>query len=459
MISDAEKTVYRIEQTLLAYIDRQGLFPLGGRVIAACSGGADSMALLLFLLRNAKALGITVEAAHVNHGIRGKSADADAVFVSDFCRKSGVPLHLLDAAGQGIAIPPNPSEDWARRLRYNWFDKLAAPQNAQIATAHTMSDQAETMLFRMARGTGLHGLAGIAPQRGPYVRPFLCLRRSDTEAYCVALGQDYVQDETNQSDRYARNRIRHSAVPALEYANPAAQQAMARLGDQLRGLDNWLAELSGELLHRAACPGGYAAAILTAAPEPVARYALHSLVSPARDAEEKYIDLLYAALQRGNGAVQLTPQVLWRVQGGRLFQEQKIPAAALPDPPQPFRPGKFQLSGGYFVQFIPVKCEEFLKNPSFSKKDLNCCADCAKIQSNVILRTRQPGDMFQPAGRCRKSLKKYFNEIKVPQEQRGLLPLLAQGSEVLWLWGSGFAEGVTPTQSTQTVLTVKTEKQ
>ena len=459
MISDAEKTVQRIEQTLLGAIARQGLFLSGSRVIAACSGGADSMALLLFLLRNADRLQITVQAAHVNHGLRGAAADADAAFVAAFCRQHGVKLHLLDAAREGISIPPHASENWARGLRYTWFDRLARENDAVIATAHTMSDQAETMLFRMARGTGLHGLTGMAPQRGCYRRPFLCLRRADTESYCAALGQRYMQDETNAEDFYARNRIRHDAVPALEYANPAALQAMSRLSEQLRTLDVWLEKLADTLLQQAAVPGGYDAAKLAAAPEPVVKTALHKLVSPTRDAEEKYLALLYGALLQGSGGVQLTADTLWRVENGTLFLQPNVPETPEPMPAQPFRLGKFCLPGGYTVVFEAVKYENFLNNPTFSKKDLNCCADCDRILSYTVLRTRQPGDFFQPAGRCRKTLKKYYNENKVPQPQRALLPLLAKGSEVVWLWGSGFAEGYTPTVHTQTVLTVRAEKE
>ena len=188
MSSDAEKTVQRMDEALLDNCRRQGLFKSGDRVIAACSGGADSMALLLFLLRHRRTLEIEVLATHVNHGIRGETARRDADFVADFCRRNGVELFLYDAVQEGIEVPPRPSEDWARGLRYGWFDELAAREEAVIATAHTMSDQAETVLFRMARGTGLHGLTGIPPRRGCYVRPCLCLTRADTEAYCAALG-------------------------------------------------------------------------------------------------------------------------------------------------------------------------------------------------------------------------------------------------------------------------------
>lgn len=459
MNSDGEKVIQRTEETLLAYCRQQGLFKSGNRVIVACSGGADSMALLLFLLRRRRDLEIEVLATHVNHGIRGVHAVADANFVTAFCRKNGVELFLYDALREGVEIPAQPSEEWARGLRYGWFDQLAVQEEAFIATAHTMSDQVETVLFRMARGTGLHGLGGIPPRRGYYVRPCLCLTRAETEAYCAALGQNYVQDETNDQDVYARNRIRHDAIPALQYANPAAETAIARLCRQMRDLDVWLTGEAAALLQAATVENGYEVATLRRAEGPVLDAALHALVSPVRDAEEKYITLLRFLLQRGEGALQLTPEVTYKVKDGVLLRQTPRGVRPLPAPPQPFSEGRFFLPGGYFVEFRRVKYEEFLKNQPIFKKDLNCCADCAKIQKNLLLRTRLPGDFFRPAGRhVRKTLKKYYNELEIPQEERPLLPLLADGSEVVWLWGSGFAEGMTPDAYTSEVLTVRTEK-
>ena len=459
MNSDGEKVIQRTEETLLAYCRQQGLFKSGNRVIVACSGGADSMALLLFLLRRRRDLEIEVLATPVNHGIRGVHAVADANFVTAFCRKNGVELFLYDALREGVEIPAQPSEEWARGLRYGWFDQLAVQEEAFIATAHTMSDQVETVLFRMARGTGLHGLGGIPPRRGYYVRPCLCLTRAETEAYCAALGQNYVQDETNDQDVYARNRIRHDAIPALQYANSAAETAIARLCRQMRDLDVWLTGEAAALLQAATVENGYEVATLRRAEGPVLDAALHALVSPVRDAEEKYITLLRFLLQRGEGALQLTPEVTYKVKDGVLLRQTPRGVRPLPAPPQPFSEGRFFLPGGYFVEFRRVKYEEFLKNQPIFKKDLNCCADCAKIQKNLLLRTRLPGDFFRPAGRhVRKTLKKYYNELEIPQEERPLLPLLADGSEVVWLWGSGFAEGMAPDAYTSEVLTVRTEK-
>lgn len=456
---EAEKIIKRTEETLLAYARQQGLFKPGDRVIAACSGGADSMALLLFLLRRRRDLAVEVLATHVDHGIRGAASRADAAFVKDFCRKNGVELFVYDAVREGVDIPETPSEEWARKLRYGWFDTLAAREEACIATAHTLNDQAETLLFRLARGTGLHGMAGIPPRRGGYVRPCLCLTRAETEAYCRANGQSYIQDETNARDTYARNRLRHEAVPALEFANPAAVRSIGRFCSQMRELDEWFAAEAAALLQAAATERGYRVEVLRGADGPVLTTALHSLVSPVRDAEEKYISLLRFLVLRGEGALQLTPEVTYKVKNGELLRLTQSGSQPPPAPPQPLGEGVFRLPGGYLLEFRAEKCEDFLKNETIFKKDLNCCADYAKIQKSVLLRTRQPGDYFRPAGRhIRKTLKKYYNELGIPPQERPLLPLLADGSEVLWLWGSGFAEGLAPDACTREVLTVRTEK-
>ncbi len=460
---DAQNVIEKTEQTLLAYCKQQGLFKSGDRVIVACSGGADSMALLLFLLRCRRSLSIEVLATHVNHGIRGAAADRDEKFVARFCEDRAVELFVYNARRAGVDIPENPSEDWARNLRYSWFDDLASREEAHIATAHTMSDQVETVLLRMARGTGLHGLGGIQPHRGVYVRPMLCLTRAETEAYCAALGQSYVQDETNARDTYARNRVRHDAVPALLSVNPAAERCIGRLCRQMQQLDRWLYAEAAALLQAAATSRGYDLQMLRDAEGPVLDAALHSLVSPVRDAEEKYVSLLRFLVMKGEGALQLTQDVTYKVQNGpagkELVRISPSGAAPAPAPAQPALPGVYHLPGGYTVALRVEKYEDFLKNAPIFKKDLNCCADYAKISKNIMLRTRQPGDDYRPRDRhVRKTLKKYYNELAIPMNERPLLPLLADGSEVIWLWGSGFAEGFAPDRFTREVLVIRTEK-
>lgn len=446
-----------IEQTLLTWCREQALFQPGDKVIAACSGGADSMAMLLFLLRCRTELGIRLAVAHVDHGIRGEVSHQDAAFVADFCRRNSLELFSYDAAAAGVEIPLHPSEDWARQLRYGWFDALAAEQGAKIATAHTLNDQAETLLFRLARGSGIHGMAGIAPKRGPYVRPCLCLTRQDTEAYCAFLGQSYVQDATNQDLTYARNRLRHRVLPELSGLHPAAVASMGRFAARMRELDSWLTEQATALLEQAKTPGGFDLTILQQAKGPVLDTALTLLLPQAT---QTHMDLLRDCVLRGHGAVQPSPKMTLRVENGILFSRSETrPALPQPLPPQPALPGRYALPGGYVLELrreSAKKYEKFIKNVAKAKKGLTCCADYDKIDKSVQLRVRRPGDRFSPDGRSiHKTLKKYYNEQAVPVRQRPLLPLLAQDSEVLWLWGSGFAAGLAPDAGTQTVLVVE----
>ena len=177
---------------------------------AAVSGGADSMALLRILLALQPEFGFVLSACHVNHGLRGETADRDEAFVRAECARLGVPLRVFHAAEMAdeVGLPSeHAGEDWARRLRYACFARLCGEGIDVVATAHTANDQAETLLLRLARGTGLHGAAGIRPKRGCYLRPLLALTRQDTESFCRAAGQAWVTDETNATDAYARNRV------------------------------------------------------------------------------------------------------------------------------------------------------------------------------------------------------------------------------------------------------------
>ena len=204
---------------------------------AAVSGGADSMALLRVLLELRETFGYPLTACHVNHGLRGETADRDEAFVRAECARLGVPLTVFRPADVGMAVPPHAGEDWARRLRYACFAQLLAGGIDCIATAHTATDQAETLLFRLARGTGLHGAGGIRPRRPGYCRPLLGLTRAETEALCAAFEQGWVTDETNESDAYARNRLRHGAVPALRSVNDAAEENLARFCEKAARAD------------------------------------------------------------------------------------------------------------------------------------------------------------------------------------------------------------------------------
>ena len=179
------------EARVLAWCEQAGLVAHGQRVAAAVSGGADSMALLRILLALAGRLEVEVSACHVNHKLRGAAADADEAFVREECARLGVPLQVCRAGEDGLPLAGG-GEAGARALRYACFERVHAGGIDRIATAHTVTDQAETLLFRLARGAGLHGAGGIRPARDFYVRPLLCLTRAEVEAYCRAAGQGWL---------------------------------------------------------------------------------------------------------------------------------------------------------------------------------------------------------------------------------------------------------------------------
>ena len=451
---------------------REGLLQPGAsqHLAAAVSGGADSMALLLLLRQLQPRFGYTLSACHVNHGLRGQSADRDEAFVRAECARLGVPLRVFHAAE--LASPPaHAGEDWARRLRYTAFAQLQGQGIDAIATAHTANDQAETLLLRLARGTGLYGAGGIRPRRGCYLRPLLCLSRAETEAVCRAAGQPWVTDETNDTDAYARNRLRHNALPALESTNAAAVQNLARFCEKAARVDAYLAAGAAKLLAAARLPGAEPAWQLTplqAADPLLLETALHSLVAPVRDAEEKYVQLLCGLVRRGSGAVQLTDRVRFCAKDGCFWQE------IVPERPrqqedkrpesQPFQPEKqaeYCLAGGWKVTAGLFTADFEEKIQVVHKKDLKNQADYARITTlyaGLVLRTRQPGDVYRPAGRSvHNRLRKWMNETGIPASQRDQLPLLAAGSEVLWVCGAGFAEGLAPDADTAQVLQMEME--
>ena len=264
-----------ILQTVRGFCAREKLLDGKKHLALAVSGGADSMALLCLIRPLAEEKGIALTICHVNHSLRGETADRDEAFVREVCARLGLPLRVFHAAEMAdeVGLPSeHAGEDWARRLRYACFERVLADGIDAVATAHTGSDQAETLLFRLARGTGLHGAAGIRPSRPGYLRPLLCLTRADTEAVCRACGEGWVTDETNDADDYARNRLRHGALPALCGVNSAAERNLARFCEKAAKADEYFARQADALLASAraadaeSLPGGAGYALRSGQP-------------------------------------------------------------------------------------------------------------------------------------------------------------------------------------------------
>ena len=210
-----------------AAVKGEGMLPDGAAVLIALSGGADSMALLHAMRALAPAHGWRLAAAHLNHGLRGDEAERDEAFVQSWCARWNVPLHVkradvaAEAAARGEGV-----EEAGRRIRYAFFEELCASHGYdRIATAHTASDNVETLLLHLARGSGVRGLGGIRPVLGRRIRPLLGVSREAIESYCRENDVPFVTDSTNFDTAYCRNLLRHEAVPALRRVNPRLEEA------------------------------------------------------------------------------------------------------------------------------------------------------------------------------------------------------------------------------------------
>jgi tRNA(Ile)-lysidine synthase len=244
--------------------DRTNIKP-GDRICVAISGGADSVALLLTLhAANSTArdsLGIGLSAVHINHHLRGEESDADQQFVEDLCISLDIPLHLHHAdipariAQTRAGGNPETIEEAARNARYGFFTTLLASGHADaILTAHTLDDQAETVLMKLLRGAWTEGLSAIHPviplPKGKILRPFLETRRADIEAFLKSINQPWREDSTNADTAFTRNKIRHELLPQLRAYNPNLDQALANLAELAREEESrWQTELTRLLPH------------------------------------------------------------------------------------------------------------------------------------------------------------------------------------------------------------------
>lgn len=238
-------------------------------VAVALSGGADSVSLLRALSESANSLGITLCACHLNHGLRGAESDRDEEFCKSLCQKLQVSIYTKWIDVKTLQNKHEGIENAARRARYAFFREIHEHTGAVIATAHTASDNAETVLLNLTRGTGLRGLCGIPPRREFIIRPLLNLTREDVEQYLETLGQDFVTDCTNLSADYTRNKIRLNVIPRLEEINPALAKSVTRMCEAAREDCEFLEKLAGRALTEAESGRGYDAGKINALPEAV----------------------------------------------------------------------------------------------------------------------------------------------------------------------------------------------
>lgn len=434
----------------------------GDIVFCALSGGPDSVALLHVLRHFAPLRGFHLRALHLNHGLRGAEAQRDEQFVARLCAGCGVPLVVGHAHMHRQPLPQGESEETAaRRLRYEFFEREAAVAQTGtapvfVATAHTASDNAETLLFRLARGTSLAGAGGIPPRRGRYLRPLLGATRAQILAYCAENQFDFVTDSTNNEPLCSRNLLRLQVLPVLKQINPAATENLAAFAADAREDAAFLQQLAEELLQKSANGAGWGAVQLAQAPLPVLRAALALLLKQRQVSSREKVGRCLQVVRGEVATAQLSGSVTARRSGGIFYFEQAAGGPLETKEWQlPLRQGRFAVPTGGSVAVLIKDYEKIVNICGGTKKQLKNAAEYGMINEIPVFRTRRARDTFRPAGRgVTKTLKKLLAEDGVPVAQRDRLLLLAVGGRVLWLEGYGFCEGLAAQPGCERVLQI-----
>ena len=467
-----------VEQFLL----EQQLIPCNGFVVGL-SGGADSVCLLLLMSEISSEYGIPLHAVHVHHGIRGESADEDARFCERLCERLSVPFHLYridipkEAKEQGIG-----EEEAGRAARYRFFLETAEQVGAAaVAVAHHRDDNAETVLFRMCRGTGLRGLCGIPKVSRPYpnsdirlIRPLLSYGRDEIRAELETRGEEYRTDETNNGNDYTRNYIRNQIMPALSVVNANASGHFSALAEQAQQIMELVSSETERAYSLSVNGNTVCRKELMAFTEIIRREVLLRFAKKMAGAEKDFTKEHAEAMERllaGPVSKQLclpyhllaesTYDGIVIVSGGKDSQDdadslKREVSDEMKDLAEGrnseilLTDGEYPLGDG---RILTVRVRDMIPGEPVSKKKWNKWFDCDMIKSVPVLRTRQEGDFFvigKDGGR--KLLREYFVSEKVPRAQRDSVRIVASGSEVLWIPGMRGTENYLVSERTKRVL-------
>ncbi len=381
----------------------------GSTVYAGLSGGADSVCLLLLLKELCPQYGLSLEAIHIDHCLRGAESDRDREFCTELCRRENIPLTVFRVDVRSYSAEKGLStETAARELRYARF-REAAGRSGYIATAHNLNDNAETVLLNMTRGTGLRGLCGIPPVRGNIIRPLLEISRAEIEDFLTERGQGYVTDSTNLTDDYSRNRIRHSVLPVLMSINSGLLGNIAAMTASLREDEYCLENIGGN---------DFAAV----RKRRIAALFRENGITVNRDRLERTDRVLTSG-----GKAHICGDIYAFTENGILKTEEIIHDENAENFAVPLREGEIPFAGNRTV------CVEKIKISGVHKYLTNDLIDCDKIIGGAVLRTRREGDRIMlPGEDFHRKLRKLYNSRKVPPHRRDTAAVIADSEGIIW---------------------------
>ena len=449
-----------VREKAIKAIKEYNMLKNGSKVIVGLSGGADSVCLLHFLSTIKEEYNLELVAAHINHGIRGDEANSDAKFSKEFAKKLNVEFKLTvvdcvkEAKASGKTV-----EEAGRRLRYEFFNSLATGENSVIATAHNSNDNAETVIFNIARGSSVSGAKGIPPKRENIIRPLIFCTREEIEAYCKENSLEYVIDSTNLSDDYTRNRIRHKVLPELQNVNSGVVDAFSRFSESVRLDVDYLDSVADDALKNSRVDAfSYDVNALNMLHPSIKNRVLFKALSEFsnENPDSKKIDAILTCIAE-NSKIQLYKNCYCETKNGilKFFENGNTKIKESLNSIE-FTEKIFEAQFGEYS----VKSENYSEiSQKVNDLLLDNLIDCGTIYGNLVLRTRCEGDKITLRKRgVTKTLKKLFIEAKIPVEEREFIPVLADGNGIVWVAGFGVNKKNSVTENSENVILVKGEK-
>lgn len=400
-----------MNRNIIDFIHQYSMLSPGDHVICAVSGGRDSMCLLHLMVSLAEELEITVSAAHYNHNLRGEESRRDENFVRDYCLSIGVPLAVGQrdvkayAEEQGLGL-----EDAARQLRYDFL--LGLSPTAKIATAHTAGDNLETLLMRLIRGCGLHGLGGIPPVRDRLIRPLLLTERREIDTYLSSNCIPHVEDSSNGEDFCLRNRLRHHVLPLLLAENPALGGSVSSLCLQLQQEDRYLEDAARVQLQKCREGDRLSIAAVKALPRAMQQRVMKVYLSPVPELSAVHIADALSLMDA------LSPSAELCLPGGfllrRLYDHLLLQQSEKSLPPSPtwISPG----------ETIHYGCWEITLKAGTCPASLPADTLALSLSGPLLIRPKAPGDRIRFSF-GEKKVSRYLMDRKIPAHLRDQVPV------------------------------------
>ena len=458
-------------QKVINTIEKNLMFNKGDIVIVAVSGGPDSMCLLHLLNQLSKQLQLKLIVAHVNHCLRGLEADKDQEFVHNFCEDFKIECYSKRIDINEIAKINNVSSETAgRNARYEYFNELKNKFKAnKIALAHNANDQAETILMRIIRGTGLEGLVGIKPVRdGIFIRPLIDITRNKIEEYCDRNNINPRIDKTNSQNIYTRNKIRLELIPYIEKNfNSDIVTGLIRLGD-IAKKDNDFIEKQVDFSYKKYCYTKQGKGIIKgeafnedeAVLSRLIRRTFQEVNGNLYNFEKVHIYDIISIQKQGTGKEVTLPSSVNAINDyGDIIITKKQKSSE-------FERYEFYLhiNEKNIIQHIGnniiLKLLENENKINLTEKPNIRNFDFDKIKGDIIVRNRKGGDKFTPFGmKGTKKLKDLFIDLKVKKEERDKIPLICFGGDIAWIVGYRVSDKFKITDNTKNILQIKLESE